>query len=664
MMKKILFLFCLVISNLGFAQDTTTHNLNTVQVIGLHHQKLEPVTLTSFSTDSVTQYVSKRRDPFFALERMIPSIYSQSDNGQSNGYSYMRMRGLDQTRINFNLNGVPLNEMEDQGIYFSNMPGFYNYIGHISVERGIGTSKYGNTSVAGSVNMETYSMSQKFLDINSLLVSPTKGNQFSNFMWSSGIDSNGLSTQLGGTYIVNNGFKEHSGNDGGSIYYALGYFKKNNIFKVWGFSGMTHNQLAYIGVPMDSINKDYKYNANMTSDRDTFNQNLACVSWINYKNPHVTFNTTAYYENVHGHYSSFGTLFGVSSNQFGIMSNMVYQFKKNWINIGVNSNIYTRDHFGSDSSGFFYGTFSPYTNTGYKQDGIIYLKGVDINEKFNVFYDAQLRLVHFNTSDGFEKNWLFFNPRLGFKYFGKNSETYMSFGITHREPTRSDMIQQIIQSNQLFGGNSDNTILTKKYSDTTMLKPEIVSNLEVGNKFSVENLEINSNIYFMAIQNEFVATGYMDQYSGLMQKEQKTLSIRYGVEENVQLKLDKLSLYWNMNFQQSKLPNDSLTNIPFCPTFIGSFGASYRIKSFMIGLIEQGVSSMNMSISDASIMSQPYYITNGFINWKYKNMGLSLKLNNILNSKYYIPAMLDVNNTPTFYVGQTFNWSLNLNIHF
>jgi hypothetical protein len=167
----------------------------------------------------------------------------------------------------------------------------------------------------------------------------------------------------------------------------------------------------------------------------------------------------------------------------------------------------------------------------------------------------------------------------------------------------------------------------------------------------------------MGIQNEFVATGNMDPFSGLMQKEQKTLSVRFGIEESVQLKLNNLSLYWNMNLQESRLPNDSMTTIPFCPTFIGGMGCSYKLGEFNIGITEQYVSSMYMSLSDQTVKSSPYYITNGFINWRYKNTTTSVKLNNLFDSKYYIPAMMS-GNVPTFYVGQTFNWSLNFNIRF
>ena len=77
------------------------------------------------------------------MSRWSPGVLAQSDAGSPYGYSYVRMRGLDQTRINFTLNVIPLNEMEDQGIYFSNMPDFLANMREVQVQRGIGTSKYG-----------------------------------------------------------------------------------------------------------------------------------------------------------------------------------------------------------------------------------------------------------------------------------------------------------------------------------------------------------------------------------------------------------------------------------------------------------------------------------------------------------------------------------------
>ena len=127
----------------GVNAQVKEDTLKEVQVVGIVSGKQLPISQTKFNCNEYS-YLNKQGDPFFVIAAATPSIYSQSDNGQENGYSYMRLRGLDQTRINYNLNGIPLNEMEDQGLYFSNIPGVYNYVSSINVERGIGSSKYGN----------------------------------------------------------------------------------------------------------------------------------------------------------------------------------------------------------------------------------------------------------------------------------------------------------------------------------------------------------------------------------------------------------------------------------------------------------------------------------------------------------------------------------------
>ena len=652
------------------AQDTSKKTLTDVQVIGIRNDNRIPTTVTYINCDSTNQYISRKGDPFFALSKLSPSIYAQSDNSQENGYSYMRMRGFDQTRINFNLNGIPLNEMEDQGLYFSNMPGFYNYLGNISIQRGIGTSKYGNTSIGGSVNMETIDMSQKFVDINTTLISNTKNTTFSNVMWSSGIDENGIGVQIGGTYLNNPGYKDHSQNDGGSIYYSIGFFKKKNIFKIYGFSGIAHNQLSFYGVPMDSINHNYKTNLNLVSDKDTFNQNFTSFNWINLTNQSVKFNTSVYFNNVSGDYNTAGVLFGVKSYQFGAMSNMVYTSNITTINIGININVYQRNHFGYDYNGLYVPIgndtiLNKYTNTGYKKDFILYLKGIETLNKTSLFYDIQYRTVLFTTNNGFSKNWNFINPKIGIKRNSDKNDLYLNIGITEREPTRTDMIQNIIQTRSIEFGNTDNS----KFLDSVSVKQEIVSNFELGTKFHIPNMEVNINAYGMYVKNEFISTGVIDPYSGFMWKTPVRLTTREGIESNIKVKLSKFNIFCNMQFQYNSIP-DSSSKIPFTPDFIGSIGVSYNMYKFNIGAIEQTVSSMYMDILN-QYSSTPYSILNLFASYKWRNLTTTLKVNNVTDNKYYIPAGMGYSDAtytyhyvPTFYVGQLINWCLNLNYRF
>lgn len=660
MLRKSLAVLSVFMSLTVSGQDTTL-TLPESQVIGIRTERREPTNIVRIVPDSIAPFVRRENDPFFMLERTVPGVYAQSDNGQSNGYSYLRMRGLDQTRINFNLNGIPLNEMEDQGIYFSNMPGFYNYLGEISVQKGVGTSKYGNSSIAGSVNMETRDPKNKCFEFNSFLGGNMK-NHLSNVFYSSGIVK-GVSVQAGATYGFNQGFKEHSSNTGGSVFYSVSSFRKNNSFRIYGFSGMSQNQLAFYGVDMETIEKNYRSNLNSITDRDTFKQNFTCLNWINTKNTNTKLNTSAYLNTVDGTYNTGGILFGVTSYQMGVMTNMVIDRNKNHMNLGFNTNIYSRNHFGSDSSGFFTdqngapaASLSGYTNTGYKKDATLYLKGIDQNEKFNAFYDLQVRSV-WMTLPNFNRNWTFFNPKFGLKRIGNKNDLYINFGMTKREPTRTDIIQNMTQYRGLYGVNTDNTV--NVISDSFRLNPEKLLNVETGSTFRTTGLEISTNGYFMNILNEYVSTGNMDFHSGLMEKKPMASTLRIGLDFNTKVRIsDRFQMFWNMNCQHNRIDQTN-HKIPFTPTYTSSFGTTYRIKSFWIGLTSMSVSSMYIDLKNTQ-KSMPYNVINGFAQYKYDRFLFSLKADNLFNNKYYIPAMM-IGTVPTYYVGQLYNWSLNLN---
>ena len=125
-MKQLIILATSLITLTLSAQDTLkkqdTLLLSGVEVIGVRADSKSPVsqkTLTKNDIDKTYQ----GQEISYILDK-TPSISSQSDGGQPNGYTTFRLRGIDQTRINMTLNGVPLNEPEDQGVYFSNYPNF------------------------------------------------------------------------------------------------------------------------------------------------------------------------------------------------------------------------------------------------------------------------------------------------------------------------------------------------------------------------------------------------------------------------------------------------------------------------------------------------------------------------------------------------------------
>ena len=664
-MKKVIFIiFTLLWVIQSKSQDTITakENLTDVQVIGIRTDKRNTSTTTIIRTKDYIN-IDQKRDPFYLISQVSPSVYAQSDNGAGTGYSYLRMRGFDQTRINFNLNGIPLNEMEDQGLYFSNMPGFYNYISRISIERGVGTSKYGNTSIGGSVNMEPIDMTNKSFYFSSQLMSDASfvngDNGNIDAIYSSGLNKSGVSFQLGGSYSNSLGFKDHSNSEGGSIFYGFGFFKKNNILKIYGFNGVSSNNLAFNGSIMDSLNINYKFNSNLKTDIDTFHQNFLTINWINQSFKNLKFNTSIYYNNVNGNYNTGNILFGVNSNQYEFLSNMVYSNGNNILNIGINSNIYNRFHFGSDSSAYYpfsINNISPYSNRGYKNDIIGYTKYTRIFGKINIFGDIQWRIVNFEAkSHEFMTDtyrWSFINPKIGIKLLGDKNDYFISISNTKREPTRTDMIQNMVQVDSLYGANTDNINIIKGFKMN--LSPENAYDIEIGNNYHYNGLLLNFNLYAILVKNEFVATGEIDPYSGFMKKISVESSFRTGIEGDGRYNSKTLSMFWNFQYQFSKINNEE---VPFSPKVTINYGVSKSICKFTIGLVEQYISSMSMGLGKNK-KSNGYLVINSFINYNFtKNVFLSLKINNILNKKYYIPAGI-LNDNPTYYVGQLNNWNL------
>ena len=121
-MKKIFTILCFLTLTLS-AQDTTkTIRLTDIEVTGVRTDSRTPISQKTITSDDITR-VYQGQEMTYILDK-TPSIISQSDGGQPNGYTTFRLRGIDQTRINMTLNGVPLNEPEDQGVYFSNYPNF------------------------------------------------------------------------------------------------------------------------------------------------------------------------------------------------------------------------------------------------------------------------------------------------------------------------------------------------------------------------------------------------------------------------------------------------------------------------------------------------------------------------------------------------------------
>ncbi len=669
-MKIIFTLVLLVISIITNGQYTDyqsndTTSLDTISLSSFNVIGIKPgLTHTYIQTDSSDYLTNMGFDPMFTLNREVPSVISQSDNGTPYGYSYMRMRGMDQTRINFTLNGIPMNEVEDQGIYFSNMPGFYNNINKMNITRGVGISKYGTTSLVGSVDMETKSSLNKEF-VGQVGIGSFRTNSY-NLSYSSGkIGRMSFSSNI--SYLKTDGFRERSGTDGYTYFGQIGYHTKRNTVKLIGFSGSSKNELSYIPVDKGSLCQNYRINFNSLSDKDKFNQNFYSINWINSSIVDFTINSSAYFNNVNGYYDvSFGDVarYGIKSNQGGIMTNIIYQ-RNNWTtNFGVNYNIYRRNHTLN------YLDTLRYSNFGDKNDITIYNRSSYKFNNFLAFIDLQYRGVGFKYTDengsNVNKSWRFFNPKVGIKRYKGDNESWVSLGRTSREVTRSDLFDGN-DNIYINGGNYYSDYLGESnlnsfnvYQTIPNNTPEIVNNIEIGHKFKLHDVFLSSNLYYMDIRNERTVVG-IDPISGLPIRQIVSNSFRTGFELDVRFRSNKWTLGSNGSFLRAEITKspDKTGRTSFSPDFTMNNFIKYGRFS-KIGINGMLVGRMYLdNTQDTNLSTDPYYIINITGEIPIGNVSINLLVNNLFNNRYLLPAGV-LSGAGQYYPGSGRNYFLNL----
>ncbi len=367
-MKKMILFTLLLLSIQVVAQDTTkTVKLTDIEVTGVRTDTKTPISQKILTKEDIGKSY-QGQEMSYILDK-TPSVTSQSDGGQPNGYTTFRMRGIDQTRINMTLNGVPLNEPEDQGVYFSNYPNFATNIKSLQIQRGVGTSANGTASYGGSLNFEGKTGTEKETSVQ--MGYGSFNTQRANISHGSGINKHGLAFYTGLSAYQSDGYKYNSGGSGYSAFVSCGYYGEKNVIKFTGFTGRSINQMAWLAVSDSSIKADPRTNYNPKGENDDFTQSFGQLQYVRSITKNSTLTTTGYYNRLNGVWGMFVSptdlmKFKLGSNFYGIMSNYHLEANKFTLNVGVHGNTYDRTHIGSID------TTHLYTNIGTKVDYSIY----------------------------------------------------------------------------------------------------------------------------------------------------------------------------------------------------------------------------------------------------------------------------------------------------
>lgn len=631
MRKVLLTLVAFLTVGISYSQsDTTTQDsirtikLDEVSVTGVRADAKTPVTQKTIDGEDIKE-TYQGQEMSIILDK-TPSITSSSDGGHPQGYTYFRLRGIDQTRVNMTLNGVPLNEPEDQGVYFSNYPGFANNIASMQIQRGVGTSSNGVASYAGSINFESRNGMKKETSVEAGYGS--FNSQRFNASHSTGLSEKGFALFTNFSAFATDGYKYHTGSEGHSFFMSGGYYGDKDVVKVTAFTGRSQNQMAWFAVSETDIENDPRTNYNSPDADDNFTQSFVQLQYTRSLSTKSLINTTVYYNRLDGEWDlalaplGAGTdvlNYQLASNFYGVMSNYKYTGDKLNMNIGVHGNMYERDHAMA-----ILPTVSTtlYNNTGFKNEASSFAKATYDVGKFSLFGDAQVRYVTF-AYDGAvamdDVDWLFFNPKAGVTYTHNDKvSAYASVGKAHREPTRNDM----------FGGEDDLITFNE-------VAPEEVLDYEAGVSYKTTKLNVGGNVYYMDFQNEITLIGALGS-NGLPLMQNVENSYRSGIELDVAYAPTKtVTLYNNTNLSRNRIIDGGQEFQPLLtPAAVSNTGIEYKKKGLSLGLAAKYHSESFIDF-DNDYVTPAFIVVNANAGYEYKNYSITAQVLNLTNEEYF-----------------------------
>ena len=605
-----------------------------------------PISQKTLSREQIQQHYFGQDVPM-VLEGATPSLTSYAETGNYWGYSYIRLRGIDQSRINITLDGIPLNDPEDQVLYFADFPDLANSLQSVQVQRGVGTSTNGTASYAGSINMETISLAAAPRGGSVQLQDGSFGSRRASVDYNTGPMPNHLAFYGRVSGLHTDGYRYHSGVQGASGFLSGGYFGNRDILKFTAIAGLMRDTMAYLAVPQAELDIDRRINPLSPRERDAFGERLVSLAYTRLLNAHSSVNTTVYRLSATGDYDvlldSLETLH-LDFVSYGVMSAWSYHRGNVKLDVGLNADTYARDHYA-----FMHPNLANplYSNTGHKQDQAAFAKIAYVAGRATLFGDVQGRHAEFRYSPdanaeiaGRSISWSFLNPKLGITYkLTEPLSVYASYGETTREPARTDMFagfDNLDTSNVAFVGSF------------SRVKPESVHDLEIGTNYKSASLDLQANIYSMNFQNEIAPIGALSDIGSPLSKNVAS-SYRRGVEADINYRgIPRWLLTGNATASMNRIREytDSSGDVPVTyhnvePLLTPRFQTSGRAQFSASSTIDFAVQGRYQSVSFLQNTSDRRYVLpaafdmDASIGWKIGNNELLLRANNLTDSKKY-----------------------------
>ncbi|WP_234423182.1 TonB-dependent receptor [Flavobacterium sp. RSP49] len=692
------FLFTSFISFSQVKDTTKVNQLDEVLVSAVRVTTKTPVSFSNLDKKEIKFRNLGQDIPI--LMNYLPSVVTTSDAGNGVGYTGIRVRGSDATRVNVTINGIPYNDSESQGTFWVNMPDFASSLESLQLQRGVGTSTNGAGAFGASLNMLT----DNFAKESSGEISNSVGSfntRKHTVKFSTGLMNDHFEIAGRLSAIKSDGFVDRGASDLKSYFLQGTYVGKTTLIKALVFGGTEKTYQSWNGIDAETLQNDRAFNSSgaftdeqgnarfYDNETDNYQQDHSQLHWNEKISENWSTNFALHYTKGKGFYENYKedakfssynltpiTIGGTTINRtdlvrqkwldndfYGTTFSANYKEEKLDVIFGGGWNKYEGDHFGkviwarnASQSELGDRYYDDYAN---KTDGNIFAKAnYQITEQLSLFGDLQYRSVNYKANGVqptlVDDTFNFFNPKTGLTYtINSGNSVYLSYARANREPNRSDY----------EGGN---------------VKPEKLNDFELGWRYVAEKVQFNSNVYYMAYKDQLILTGSLDDVGAPIRSNSEK-SYRLGLEIDATIALtDQLIIRPNFTLSANKNIDLAVegkdygtTDIAYSPSIIaGNILVYTPIENLHISWLQKFVGEQYMNNIELPAAKLADYFVNDLnvaYTFKPKNIFKEIVLTGLVNNfldKQYVSNgyMYDV--YPYYYPQAGINFLVGLTLKF
>ncbi len=623
-----------------------------------------PVSFSNLSAKEIeTRYTAEDVPMVLATE---PGIWSYSESGNGTGYSYVSIRGFDQSRIGVMIDGVPLNDNESHQVYWVDHGDILADAKNVQIQRGIGNSLYGSSAFGGSINLNTQIVSsQREIDIS--IGSGEWETKRYRARYRSGNDlGENLNMTLRVSNIGSEGYRDYHNSKQNGMFLGLEHrgLKFKNQFRA--LIGYENTQLAWDGIYMNDINDRTKRRAGYKAYTDDFLQQIYSVNTYGQLRKNISFRNVAYLVIGKGYYEveksgqnyySYNLDVNnqytdlqeqnmmtdlvrrkwIINNYFGVVPSFVWKDDQLRIDIGLEMRFYKGDHFGEVSNFSNSTLISTIGDTWYRyyeylgkknsitsfvrflwhpQDQPFSITADFQNQKHD--WDLNQKKIGHASGHSLSANWDFFNPRFGMIWEVSDSmHIFVNWGKSQKEPADN----QIIQADDVW-------------SEPIMAGAEVINDLEWGMDFTLGKGHFRFNGYNIQYLNEQLKNIDVDQ-EGEYEYYSADSTTHMGFEWEAGFTLNsRLSMSANGALVINYFSDGK--SLPNVPETLFNFFVNYRpMNSSLLFFHWRRVGKMFIDKSNTEVGTiDSYGIWNVGAQYKWKRLDVMFKVNNIFDKLY------------------------------